>query len=630
MYQQEETNWFGQTIQTYKDKIYGTNGYLRISISTNSNNLKDFNPPQLHLMIKNNHSKNLSLSGENSLELAMALGQAINSFKGDKIEVVKKFKHNLQFILELFQHEGNSLVKITLLSNSSDFTVIIIPLFPTFMFLGRIIKDFSNNYFNICENMFYQAMNSKQNEIILQLPSLLKGIINQVEMPIERQDPHIDTAEIEKTEVTINDLDKFIGGNEMSNVKVPEIDNHQIEKKLNKPVFTDVESKFVTNILKNDLSSLENTISGLSVSHNPVEDFRKRLIEDGGYEDDFNPLLGIKENDLKSLCYISRFTFLMCQKNYVDNGGSIPQGFSPLLFKTESQSDSNNELAYDLLLFNGYIKSLRSKLEMRISSAVENKSIFHLAYRCFLDPFIFSFISNIEKDQLVSIILNRFRCYDSKGIFDKYKTLCLSYGIDKVKEDDVKTVIENIAEMILDNGGIPSIDNLHKDGYEARGLRLSIENDFNLEQITNEIIPLEVAIKLNNNEITDELIGKVKEKENISNEIIEFFKKKHTPVKTVDKNTSVNLQKMIEKFKDQVPKEIKDKFDKYIIDLGDKNFEFDNVDFPYEQMGDDIIKLLYFCLNLIMLIFHMSRWAMILLNCYISGNLNKMKNFLKI
>ena len=232
MYQQEETNWFGQTIQTYKDKIYGTNGYLRISISTNSNNLKDFNPPQLHLMIKNNHSKNLSLNGENSLELTMALGQAIKSFKGDKVEIVKKFKHNLQFILELFQHEGRDLVKLTLLSNSSDFTVIIIPLFPTFMFLGRIIKDFSNNYFNICENMFYQVMNSKQNEIILQLPTLLKGIINQVEMPTERKDPQLDKNEIEKTEITINELDNFIGGNEMSKVKVPEIDNHKIEENL--------------------------------------------------------------------------------------------------------------------------------------------------------------------------------------------------------------------------------------------------------------------------------------------------------------------------------------------------------------------------------------------------------------
>lgn len=593
MYQQNESNWFSQTIQTYKDKVYGTEGYLRIAILTNSDDHKNFNPPKLNISINNNHSKSISLSGENSLELAMALGEAIKHFQGEKLEIVKKFRADMQFVIQLFQHEGKDLVKLTLLSNSSDFTVVIVPLFPTFMFLGRIVKDFSNDYFQICQNMFYKSMDSSFKDIMLQIPTLLKGMGNQIPMPIEVDEPDISEENLKKTEATIGDLDQFIGGNEMTNVKVPEIDNKKIEQMESKPTFTDVESKFVTNILKNDLSTLENMISGLSVSHKPIGDFKKRLIEDGDFSEHFDPLSGVSEEDIKSLCYISRLTFLMFQKNYVEHGTLIPQSFSPLSYKAKDYTDENIELAYDLLLFTAFVRVLRTKLESKIPNAIENKSIFHLAYRCFMDPFIFSFISNIEKDQLVSIILNRFRCYDSRGVFDKYKTSCMSLGVDAISEVEIKTFIEGLAEMILSNGGVPTIDLMHKSAYESGNLRLTTQNDFNLEQITNEVIPLEVAVKLNNNEVTDALIEKMKVKEEISDEVIAFFKTKHKVQKETVKKGSTVLKKMIDKFKDQIPEDLRDTFYEFIDNLGDKDFYFNKATLPYERFGDNIIKLLY-------------------------------------
>jgi hypothetical protein len=595
MYQQDETNWFSQTIQTYKDKIYGTEGYFRVALLSNSDDFKNFNPPKLNVMIKNNHSKSISLTGENSLELVTALSNAMKTYQGEKVEVVKKFRADLQLVVELFKYEDKDLVKFTLLSNSSDFTVIIIPLFPTFVLFGRIVKDFTNNYFNICENLFYKSIDSTHKEIIAQLPSLLKGLSTQVEMPIEREDPKLDEDDVKKTEVTIEALDNFIGGSEMSKVKVAEIDDHKIEEKENKITFTDVESKFVTNILKNDLFTLENMISGLSVSHNPIEGVKKRLVEDGGYSYDFQPLSGITEDDLKSLCYLSRFTFLMIQKNYIDNGSLIPQGFNPLSFKAQNYTDENVELAYDLFLFNGFLRVLRTKLEMKIPNVLENKSMFHLAYRCFFDPFIFSFVTDINKEQLVSVIINRFRCFSSRGVFDKYNASCNTFGIEPINENEIGSFIEELADKLLGNGGIPTVDELHKHNYETRNLRLTTQNDFNLEQITNEIIPIEVAIKLNNNQITDELIKKVKEKNNVSDEIIEFFKKKQKVTKSPKKNLISNLQRTFQNeiYKEQIPEAVRVDFLKYIAELGDKDFDFDKADFPYEQFGDDIIKILY-------------------------------------
>lgn len=594
MFNQDESIWFNQTIQTYKDKIYNTNGYLRVSILTNSNDNQNFNPPKLNISIKNNYSKNLSLSGENALELAVALGNMINSFNGEKIEIVKKFKADLQFIIEMFQLEEKNLVKLTLLSNSSDFTVIVIPHFPTFILFGRIIKEFSNNYFNICEKMFLKTMDSMHRETILQLPSLIKGISTSTVPFVESYDTDIDKEDIEKTEITINDFDEFIGGSDMKNVSIPEIDNHIIDKKEEKVSFTDVDSKFVSNILKDDLSTLENMISGLSVSHKPIEDFKNRLIEDGEYSDSFDPLFGINEDDLKSLCYITRLTFLLYQKNYIENGVLIPDSFSPVKFNSNDYSDENINLAYDLLLFNGYIKLLRNRLEMKIPNATENKSIFHLAFRCFMDPFIFSFIPSIEKESLVSIIMNRFKCYDSRGVFDKYKTSCNTFNVSEINEQDIHNFISNLSDMIL-SGKIPTIDHIHKNGYETKNLRLSTQNDFNLEQIINEVIPLEVGIKLNNNEITDELINKINNKENLSDDVINFFKTKVKIEKVKEEKESTTLKKMIEKFKEQVPEDFKDDFYKLIdeLSISKKDFNFDENKFPWEKFGDDIIKILY-------------------------------------
>jgi len=596
MYQEEERIWFSQTIQTHKDKLYGTDGYLRVAISSYTTDHKSFNPPNLSIMISNNHQKNLSLSGENALELAISLAEANKNFKGDRLEIVKKFKANIQFVIDMFEHEGRELVKMTLLSNSTDFTVIIMPRFPTFQFFGTIIKEFYNNYFNICQIIFSQTLNTYHKEIVMQIPSLIKGIGTVAVMPIEEEKVEIDEKEIEETQATINDLDNFLG-DDMKNINVPEIDNHKIEEKEEKLNYTEVDSPFVSSILKNDLYTFENMISGMSVSHSPVLDFYNRLKDpDNSLLEKFEPFPGISEDDLKSICYLSRFTFLMFQKNYVSNSVVIPQGFSPLRYKAKDYKPENVELAYDLLLFNGFFRILRSKMESKIPNAVENKSILHMAYRCFIDPFIFSFIENVEKEQLVSIILNRFRCYKDRGLFEKYRGSCVSFGVDEINEIDIKTFIEGLADVILRNGGVPTIDKLHKSGFESGTLRLTTQNEFNLEQIINEIIPLEVEIKLNNNELTDALVKKMQTKENLSDEVIAFFKKTKSHKSEKKDDGRSNLLKFLdnENFREQVPESLREDFYKYIENLGNDNFDFKEVDFPFEQFGDDIIKILYF------------------------------------
>lgn len=595
MYNEEERAWFNQTLQTHEDKLYGTNGYLRVALSSYTTNHKDFNPPTLSVMIRNNHQKNISMTAENALDLAQSLNQAIKAFKGDRIEIVKKFRADRQFIIDMFNHEGKDLVKMTILSNSTDFTVVIVPLFPTFILFGRFVKDFTNNYFNLCQMIYSNTFNSYHKETIMQIPSIIKGIGTVAPMPIEQEEVVIEKEDLQKTEASIEDLDKFLG-EDMGNIKVPEIDNHKIEEKEEKLNYTEVDSPFVTNILKNDLYTFENMISGMAVSRSPILDFHNRLKDvETGFSEKFEPLVGINDQDMKSFAYISRFTFLMFQKNYIKNTVPIPQGFSPLRYKAENYTQENIELAYDLLLFNGFIRILRTRMESKIPNAVENKSIFHMAYRCFIDPFTFSFIEKIERDQLVSIILNRFRCYKDRGVFEKYRGTCMSFGVDEIGESDIRSFIEQLSDMILTNDGVPIVENLHEKGYQGGTLRLPSQNDFILEQIINEVVPLEVEVNLNNNEVTDALIQKIKSKEDISDEVINFFKKNTKKKKKRDEDGKSNLVKFLDNeiFREQVPEKYRDSFYKYIEELGNKNFDFKTTEFPYEQLGDDIIKLLY-------------------------------------
>jgi hypothetical protein len=594
MYQNEDRIWFSQTIQTHKDKLYGTQGYLRVAISTYTTDHKNFNPPTLSIMISNNHQKNISLSGENALDLAQSLNEAIKAFQGERIEIVKKFTADKQFVIDLFNHEGKELVKITILSNSTDFTVVIVPLFPTFILFGKTVKEFANNYFSLCQEVFSKTFDSYHKEVIMQIPSLIKGMGTSTPMPIEQDNVKIEEEEIKETKATIEDLDEFLG-DDMENIKVPEIDEHKIEEKENKVNYTEVSSPFVTSVLKDDLYTFENMISGMSVSHSPILDFYKRLMDpDNSLPEKFEPLIGISEDDMKSICYISRFTFLMFQKNYVANSTPIPQGFSPLRYKAENYDDTHIELAYDLLLFGGFFRVLRTKLESKIPNAIENKSILHMAYRCFIDPFTFSFLDKINKEQLISIVLNRFRCYQDRGVFEKYRGTCMSFGIEEINETDIRSFVEGLAEMIFNNGGVPVINQLHKNGYDSGNLRLPAQNDFILEQIINEIVPLEVEVNLNNNEVTDALIEKVKVKEDLSDEIINFFKTNRQKKKR-DEDQRSNLTKFLDNeiFREQIPEKYRDEVYKHIEELGNENFNFNNVDFAYEQFGDDIIKLLY-------------------------------------
>ena len=128
----QELHWSNVTLMTYKDASYGTDGFLRLSLSTSTSNFKDFNQPKLNLMISNNFSKTCQLSIIHTEDIVDALNNALDSLKTNgsfkPTEVKRVIKRNVQLVFSIFIDENKPLVKIEIISNESDFTRTIMPL----------------------------------------------------------------------------------------------------------------------------------------------------------------------------------------------------------------------------------------------------------------------------------------------------------------------------------------------------------------------------------------------------------------------------------------------------------------------------------------------------------------------
>jgi hypothetical protein len=124
-------------------------------------------------------------------------------------------------------------------------------------------------------------------------------------------------------------------------------------------------------------------------------------------------------------------------------------------------------------------------------------------------------------------------------------------------------------------------------------LRHSI-NKFTLEQIVNEIIPFEVAEKTGVDIKKDEILKELKEKNNISDEIVKFMTKGKTKVTAEKKQKDEsNLYRIVKFYDSEVPDEIKVNFFAYIEKLGNKKYDFKNKDFDLDLFGENLVKALF-------------------------------------
>jgi len=570
----ETKKWFSQTLLYYEDRTYQTEGKLRVAISTNSSDDKNFNPPVFNISISHNYQKSCNLNIQQATDLVTAFKKILAHV--EDVEIVRRVTKTIEMIIK-FKLDQNQIpvVELLLISSSTDFTKIIIPI-EVFSVLAHRLKNFVNNYDQLCYQLLMKNIDGEYGDIIRQLPGLIKGISSQIissEIPdsgATNSEP-IDNVPAEQT---IADFDKFLGTG-MKNIDVPELKSKQV--KGDDKVFNEIQSDFVEKIIDKDLANLENVLTNVDSSRNPVMDLNNDFIQIIGK--DINYLPNLEGDQLKSICYISKLLCSVLTQSHVKFGARIPAATPILKYKVSEFKDENLNLAYDLFLFIAYMRNLRNRLSDKMTDFIDNKLRSYLQMRCYLDPFCFTFLEKADKKQIRSIIGNRFRYYDSIGVFDKYKELLKTNNCPQITEVDVDSFVCEISEKMI--GKSEFIIEEHNSLVKMNNFRIGSSNNFTLEQITNEVIPLEVVEKLG---------GEIKEG-TASTEVINYFTEKTEP-KVMKTEKQSNIKRLVNHYRNEIPERHREGFLKFINSYNEMNFDFDGV-FPYQEFGNNIIKGLY-------------------------------------
>lgn len=586
----ENTKWFSQTTLTYKDKQYSTDGYLRVSLSSNTEDYKFFNPPLFNVSISNQISKSCNLNIQHAEDLLESFTSALKQLNGDDTIVEKHYQKNTKifFKFAMTTTTNERVVVIEMVTSETDAVKIIVPLKPTFQSFLRRLRFYVEHYDEMCFGLLTETFKSEANNIITQLPSLIKGISSQILSEVPEQEtitdtpPWVDEEAVKETAGNILDLDKYMGP-DMENIKIPEIDGGKTEEKVK---IVEIESDFVDKVLKGDLHNLENKLTGFAVSSNPIHDLAADLEQELG----FKLLNGINEDDEKSIIYVSSIFQNFYSKSYTINGEAIPGATPTLKFKGKADPQ-NIEFAKDLVVIIGYMRIVRRRLESKISNAYDNKSMVYLLLRCMMDPFCFSYLDSLTRNDMLSSIQNRYEYFNSIGVFDSYKQILVDNRCTEIDSRDISLFAEEVVDKII--GKTPTIDILHEQLFSSGNLRLPSKNTFNLEQITNEFVPVEVNEKLGADYKEGNVAEKAKEQLGISDEVMQFFIGKQKVKKTTKAEKITPLKRWIEKFKQDIPESYREDVIKFVKSMNYDIFDFGKSPWPLEEFDERIIKALY-------------------------------------
>lgn len=590
MYNNENTNWINQTLYQFKDTRYGTDGFIRLALTTTTVDYTSFNAPFLMLSISNKHKKNYRVDYTHSNDLSRAFGKVFEQKNGDKSEVRRRATKNVDLIISFFldQNSNERLVKIELLSNETDYTKVIMEM-QEFYTIAKCIKSFSDNYFTICRDLFVKSIDSSVlreiPESVRNLPSHMISNNSSTNFPPASEEV-VEEAKI--TEETIEDLDKYLGGSELTNVFVPEIDVKQ-EK-----IVEHVESEFISKVLKDDLLSLEKLMTAASLSKCPQLEIESNILTMlNNKDDDFRLYAGATENDIKSIIYCSQVIYAEKVFNYLMFEKPISESM-PIFKYTPDQTkvkQENVDIALDLLTLGMYIKCIRSRLSGKQPDAQMNKSMFHTQMRAFLDTFVYSFLSDSKVDVISGMVLRRYESFNKLGVFDHYKQLLKHSSCPPVDSSDVISILNELGEKGIFQATDISI--LHDVSVERSNYKLSSKSDHTLEQIIEEFIPLEVSSQLGRDLKNSEVLEELKSKYNLSDNILKLYLEPKKVRKTSERKTTNNILRVCKHYDDEIPNEFKDEFYKFLETLSNKPFDHRNSSFSLEEFGDHIVKALF-------------------------------------
>ena len=592
----ENTKWFSQTLLTFKDKQYSTEGYLRVALSTNTEDYKFFNPPLFNISISNsnNFQKSINLNIQNAEDLIESFEKILSQLNGNEL-IIEKHYNKLAKLYFKFAVENNShtrVVAIEIYSNDSDATKIIVPLKPTFQSFLKRLRFFAQNYDHLCFTLLNKSIDGEYIQIIQRLPSLIKGISSQITSPPLNENTFIEVPitvpesnDVNKTETITYDFDKFLG-RDMENITLPEISENIIENKIEE-VIVEFNSPLIKDVLKNDIENLESKLNSFAVSSNPVFDLASDLTLQLG----FDVMSGINENDKKSISYLSKLLNDYHTKEYTINQTMIPDKLITLKFMGKV-TDQTSELAKDILTIIGFMRILRRRLENKFTNPYDNKSLIYMYSRHMMDPICFSFLQKFTNSEIISSISSRFKYFSKLGFFDKYIKVLEDSNCSPITLQDIEAFGEEVYDSLIVKS--PFVKDLHDLMHMKDMVKLPSMNTFNLEQIINELVIVEVYEKLGTSFKEAGAINKFKDM-GISEEILQLFIKSKKIKKSGDiKFRKVTpLEKLVEKFKQDIPESYREDVLSYVHTLNNNKFDFSSCSWPLIEFDQRIVVAFY-------------------------------------
>lgn len=597
----DEKIWLNQVLLFHKDSYYNSFSSLDISLCSNTSDFKSFSTVNLNISILTEKMRKVyGLNYQNAYDLLNSIKEVIPNISKaftSNISIVKRHYSDKSLKIDFTVINNESVVAISILGVGGDTFKIIVPYNTIFIPFCNLLKTYISDYIKLNLDLTSRAISSEIQFNINELKNSVKAlptflipsidkIINQ-DLTQENKLIEVEVGEEKRFDdftETINDLDSFLG-KDMQNISIPDLDNIEVKESLTRVI----KSELVNNVLKNDLSKMEFLIKNISTSDNPLKSLISRFKESFENKNiEFLPNISIDEE--KSFCYISKCLYSYYFHRYVNQEIAIPSSTVVLKYNPTNYSDDNLNLAYDLLLISAYIRSLRSKLELKESSSVKNKGLLFLELRLFTDPLVFSFIENIDPNIIRSCVSERFIYYKSIGFFKEYENLLDSYKCEKVSESEISSIIREFCEKVIVKK-VPFIKDLHNLYIEKKFFRLPFSNNLELEQIINQAIPLQNYIFINADINNDKsVVDSINEyNESLSDEVRKIFltfKKK----KEVREKES-NIVRAFKLYSTEIPERLRNEVIEY-AKLVEEN-KFDLCVFPIEEFGENIIKVLY-------------------------------------
>ena len=605
-----ERVYFNQNLIYHKDKIYNSGGALEISICSSTTDYKTFSPPTLHIAVigENNLRRICSLNYSDATDLFISfkdiLSEINNIYLTARNNVLLKkyqFDRSLKFEFINVQSMNDRVVSISVIHSSSDFTKVIVPYVVFASFAIGVLKYFVSDYVKISfdftsRNLLTQLLevNNMIRNGIQVLPS---NLIENKNISKEEFEDRILTEEAKnfssKTELTLDEFDKFLG-KDMENINVPDLDKISItDEKPSKNL--EINSPLITKTLTNDLSSLESMLIASSTRKDTLtsifEGFRRSM----NLDNLFSFLPGISENDNKSFLYISKLTHDLHLSLYLNKNNPIPSGFPILKYQNNNTNLDvfHLNLSYDLLLIFGFIKIFRSRMESRESDVNKNGALFYLNLRTFLDPVVYSFLEPEKSKIIFNFLCTNFEKYSQIGFFKYYQNVLKENNFNEITVNDIREFCNELNTKVFANGVLSKNINIkHDELFKSGFLKIKSNNNLSLEQIINELIPLEILEK-NGVDLREgtESLNNILSNLKVSKEVLNIFHKQETDDNGKKKES--NLLKTVKFFNNEIPERFRNDFLEYINNLKLNNYDFKNGKFEPEELGENIIKTLY-------------------------------------